>query len=170
MFCFLQSLRLASRATSRFAKQMNTLREPNVKCAQKQQPSRVSALYLRFFFCPCRPKRKSLAKRKRPGESFARCDARGGLRALHLRHLAVGLQSAVARRVAILCNTFYSSATIRSLPVGRGFEEVHERSGHKLKSAPHERRTKTPLRRTKKGSALFALPSEGSNPFCLGSF
>ena len=76
--------------------------------------------YLRFFFCPCRPKRKSLAKRKRPGEYFARCDARGGLRALHLRHLAVGLSTALtreathplcgelalARRVAALCRAF----------------------------------------------------------------
>ncbi|MBQ5772164.1 MAG: hypothetical protein IIW07_01555, partial [Clostridia bacterium] len=34
-----------------------------------------------------------MAKRKRPGEYFARCDARGGLRALHLRPLAWGLQT-----------------------------------------------------------------------------
>ena len=59
--------------------------------------------YSRFFFCPCRPKRKSLAKRKRPRSDFALCGARPRLRALDGRHLAVGLQSADARRVAILC-------------------------------------------------------------------
>ena len=79
-------------------------------------------------------------------------------------------ERALARRVAALCNAFYSSPTVREHPVGRGFEEVHERERHKLKSAPHKRRAKTPLRRTKKGSTLFALPSMGSNPFCLGSF
>ena len=53
---------------------------------------------------------------------------------------------------------------------GRGFEEVHERERHKPKSVLQYGCAKTPLRRTKKGSTLFALPSEGSNPFCLGSF
>ena len=53
---------------------------------------------------------------------------------------------------------------------GRGFEEVYERTGHKPKSALHKRRAKTPLRRTKQGMTMFALPSEGSNLFCLGSF
>ena len=62
------------------------------------------------------------------------------------------------------------TATIRQHSVGRGFEEVHERSGHKPKSAPHKRRAKTPLHRTKQGSTLFALPSEGSNPSCWGVF
>ena len=51
----------------------------------------IEKRYSRFFFCPCRPKRKSLAKRKRPGRGFARCDARPRLRALDGRHLAVGL-------------------------------------------------------------------------------
>ena len=62
----------------------------------KSKPS-----YSRFFFCPCRPKRKSLAKRKRPWECFAVCGRRGGLRALHLRPLAWGLWSALARCVTV---------------------------------------------------------------------
>ena len=126
--------------------------------------------HLRFFFCPCRPKRKSLAKRKRPRESFARCDARGGLRALHLRPLAWGLQSAVARRVVAACCAFLLLSTIRQHSVGRGFEEVHERAGHKPKSVLHKRRAKTPLCYIKKGSTLFALPSEGTNILFWGIF
>ena len=58
--------------------------------------------------------------------------------------------------------------TIRSLSVGRGFEEVYQRAGQEPKSVPHKRRTKTPLCRTKKGSALFALPSLGTYSFFWG--
>ena len=68
-------------------------------------------------------------------------------------------------RVSFILET---SATVRKHSVGRGFEEVYKRAGHKLKSVPHKWRTKTPLRRTKNGSTLFALPSMGSNPFCWG--
>ncbi len=57
----------------------------------------IEKRYSRFFFCPCRPKRKSLAKRKRPRSDFARCDARPRLRALDGRTLAWGLWSALAR-------------------------------------------------------------------------
>ena len=53
---------------------------------------------------------------------------------------------------------------------GRGFEEVHERKGQRPKSVLHKCRAKTPLRGIEKGSTLFALPSEGSNPFCWGVF
>ena len=60
------------------------------------------------------------------------------------------------------------NATFRKHPVGRGFEEVHKRERQEPKSVPHKRRAKTPLCSTKKGSALFALPSVGSNPFCWG--
>ena len=62
------------------------------------------------------------------------------------------------------------TAPIRLLPGGRGFEEVYKRERQRPESVLHKRRTKTPLLRTKKGSALFALPSEGSNPICWGSF
>ena len=62
------------------------------------------------------------------------------------------------------------SASVRQHPVGRGFEEVHERERQRPKSPPHKRRTKTPLECIEKGSAMFALPSEGSNPFCWGVF
>ena len=62
------------------------------------------------------------------------------------------------------------TATIRQHSVGRGFEEVYKREGHKLKSVLHKRRSKTPLRGIEKGSTLFALPSEGSNPIFGGVF
>ena len=52
---------------------------------------KIENRYFRFFFCPCRPKRKSLAKRKRPGGRFALCGARPRLRALDGRPLAWGL-------------------------------------------------------------------------------
>ena len=70
-------------------------------------------------------------------------------------------------RVSFILET---SATIRQHPVGRGFEEVHEREGHKPKSVLQYGYAKTPLRGIEKGSALFALPSMGSNIFFQGSF
>ena len=56
----------------------------------KQQPSCLSAPLATFLFDTAGAKRK-VTKRETPGEHFARCDARGGLRALHLRPLAWGL-------------------------------------------------------------------------------
>ena len=91
--------------------------EPFVNRRTKSKPR-----YSRFFFCPCRPKRKSLAKRKRPRESFARCDARPRLRALDGRHLAVGLSPSEVQYVAALCvgralargNTLFVSSRSRA--------------------------------------------------------
>ena len=74
----------------------------------------IEKRYSRFFFCPCRPKRKSLAKRKRPGEGFAVCGRRPRLRALDGRRLAAGLWRALARRVAVLCGGLMCSRTVRS--------------------------------------------------------
>ena len=82
-----------------------------------------------FSFAHVGPKEKAWQKENGRGDRFAVCGRRGGLRALHLRHLAVGLSQsevqyaavscggrAIARRVAALCNTFYFSPLFANTP------------------------------------------------------
>ena len=73
-----------------------------------------------------------------------------------------------ASRELPLRGSLLLTPTIRSLSVGRGFEEVYKRAGHKPESVLQCGYAKTPLRGIEKGSTLFALPSMGSNPFCWG--
>ena len=137
--------------------------------ARKQRTFCASASIATFLFDTAGAKRK-VSKRETPRGEFRRL--RTARRATRPPPAPTGVGATKCCRTSRcrFVQHILFFPTVRQHPVGRGFEEVYKRAGHKPKSVLHKRCAKTPLRRTKKGSTLFALPSEGSNPFCLGSF
>ena len=126
----------STRKSSTTASPSLRMTDKGLSCETRSRRINIKTRYSRFFFCPCRPKRKSLAKRKRPGEYFARCDARPRLRALDGRPLAWGLfpkrgavRSRFVRRITALSREATRLLCFGRALARRSFSFLLEKSG-----------------------------------------